>query len=96
MPGMGADVARLLVSMQPAGRRRGAATPYKPFLEHVAKSRPQRQRAIKLKTSRSRPRVLTANQVQTILDACVHLRDRLLFALMLDTGPHRRGIGTAP
>jgi integrase len=30
--------------------------------------------------------VLTAVQVQTILDACEHLRDRLLFALMLDTG----------
>lgn len=32
------------------------------------------------------PRVLTVEQVQTILDACQHLRDRLLFALLLDTG----------
>jgi integrase/recombinase XerD len=82
----GVDVARLLVSMQPTGRRRGVATSYKPFLEHVAKSKPRRKRTIKLKTSRSRPRVLTAGQVQTILDACGHLRDRLLFALMLDSG----------
>jgi hypothetical protein len=34
----GVDVARLLVGMQPAGRRRGAATSYKPFLAHVANS----------------------------------------------------------
>ena len=33
-----------------------------------------------------RPQVLTAEQVQAILDACEHLRDRLLFALLLDTG----------
>jgi integrase len=30
--------------------------------------------------------VLTAEQAQTILDACDHLRDRLLFALLLDCG----------
>ena len=71
--------------MQPAGRR-GSATSYKPFLHHVTKSGPQRRRTIKLKTSRPRPKVLTAAEVQTILDACDHLRDRLLFALLLDCG----------
>jgi len=30
--------------------------------------------------------VLTAVEAQTILDGCDHLRDRLLFALLLDTG----------
>ncbi len=33
-----------------------------------------------------RPQVLTPRQAQAILDACEHLRDRLLFALLLDTG----------
>jgi integrase/recombinase XerD len=33
-----------------------------------------------------RPRVLTAPQTQAILDACSRLRDRLLFAVLLDTG----------
>ena len=42
--------------------------------------------AIKLKAPKTLPKVLTVQQVQTILDACEHLRDRLLFALMLDTG----------
>ncbi|WP_052683217.1 tyrosine-type recombinase/integrase [Streptomyces sp. FxanaA7] len=43
-------------------------------------------RTISLKADRRRPRVLTASQAQTILDGCEHLRDRLLFALLLDTG----------
>jgi site-specific recombinase XerD len=83
----GVALAGLLVTMQPAGRRgAGSATSYKPFLHHVTKSGPQRRRAIKLKTSRPRPKVLTAAEAQTILDTCDHLRDRLLFALLLDCG----------
>ena len=46
----------------------------------------ERRRTIKLKSPQCLPKVLTAQQVQVILDACEHLRDRLLFALMLDTG----------
>ena len=82
----GVELAGLLVTMQPANRRGGAATAYKPFLHHVTKTKPEQRRAITLKTVRSRPKVLTAKQVQTILDACDHVRDRLLFALLLDTG----------
>jgi integrase/recombinase XerD len=59
-------LAGLLTTMQPAGRR-GSATSYKPFLHHVTKSGPQRRRTIKLKTSRLRPKVLTAVEVQTSL-----------------------------
>jgi integrase/recombinase XerD len=50
------------------------------------RSHPDPVRLIKLKTSRPRPKVLTAGQVQTILDACDHLRDRLLFGVLLDCG----------
>src|SRR6266567_1825965 len=81
----GASLARLLTTMQPAGRR-GSATSYKPFLHHVTKNEPQRRSVIKLKASRPRPKVLTAVQAQAILDACEHLRDRLLFAVLLDCG----------
>ena len=81
----GVQLAGLLTTMQPAGRR-GAGTSYKPFLHHIIKSGPQRRRTIKLKTSQPRPKVLTAAEAQTILDACEHLRDRLLFALLLDCG----------
>jgi integrase len=82
----GVQVAGPLVTMRPAGRHRSAATSYKPFLQHIAAGRPERTRTIKLKADRRRPRVLTAAQAQKILDACEHLRDRLLFALLLDTG----------
>ncbi len=81
----GVELAGLLVQMQPAGRR-GSATSFKPFLHHVTKNKPDRRRAIKLQASPPRPRVLAVKQVQAILDACEHLRGRLLFALLLDTG----------
>jgi Phage integrase, N-terminal SAM-like domain/Phage integrase family len=81
----GVRLAGLLTRDAACGRR-GSATSYKPFLHHISKSGPQLQRTIKLKTSRLRPKVLTAVEVQTILDACDHLRDRLLFALLLDCG----------
>jgi integrase/recombinase XerD len=83
----GVALAGLLVTMQPAGRRSGStASSYKPFLHHVTRSQPQRRRTIKLNAERGRPQVLTAGEVQAILDACEHLRDRLLFSLLLDTG----------
>jgi integrase/recombinase XerD len=83
----GMQLAGLLTTMQPAGRRGAAAvTSYKPFLHHITKSEPQRRRTIKLTASRTRPKVLTVAEVQAILDACEHLRDRLLFAVLLDCG----------
>jgi integrase/recombinase XerD len=81
----GVQLAGLLTVLQPAGRR-GPATSYKPFLHHITKNQPQRRRVIQLKAPRPRPKVLTAAEAQTILDACEHLRDRLLFAVLLDCG----------
>ena len=78
----GVDLDELLVTWQPAGRRGG----WKPFLHHISKSRPQARRAVALKASRKLPRVLTAAEAQAILDACEHLRDRFLFALLYDSG----------
>src|SRR4051794_9609550 len=68
------------------GRGRLSATSFRPFLQHITKSTEQRRRRIKLSNSPPRPRVLTTAEAQTILDGCDHLRDRLLFALLLDTG----------
>jgi integrase len=81
----GVPLAGLLVTMQPAGRGRPASS-YKPFLHHVSKGEPQRRRTIKLAAPRPRAQVLGVAEAQAILDACEHLRDRLLFALLLDTG----------
>jgi integrase/recombinase XerD len=82
----GVELTGLLVTMTPAGRRGFSATAYKPFLHHVTKNASRRRRTVTLAQPRLRPKVLTAKQVQTILDACEHLRDRLMFALLLDTG----------
>ncbi|VBA59082.1 Tyrosine recombinase XerD [Mycobacterium attenuatum] len=82
----GVQLSGLLVTMTPAGRRGRSAMAYKPFLHHVTKNQPQQRRVITLSQPRLRPKVLTVKQVQSILDACEHLRDRLLFALLLDTG----------
>ena len=79
----GLDLGELLVTWRPYA---GARTAWKPFLHHIAKHQPQRRRIIKLKTPKPRPRILTAVEVQAILDACTRLRDRLLFATLHDTG----------
>ncbi len=78
----GVDLGELLVTWGPPGRRGG----WKPFLHHVSKDTPQRRRAITLKAPRKLPRVLTAGEAQAILDACEHLRDRFLFALLYESG----------
>jgi integrase/recombinase XerD len=41
---------------------------------------------VALKAPKKLPRVLTPGQVQALLDGCEHLRDRLLLALLYDTG----------
>jgi integrase/recombinase XerD len=83
----GVDAGGLLVTWGPAGRRGG----WKPFLHHISKGQPAARRTIALRTSRKIPRVLSAGEVQAILDACGRLRDRLLFAVLYDTGIFSRG-----
>jgi integrase/recombinase XerD len=78
----GVDVADLLASWQVGGSRGG----WKPFLHHISKSMPQRRRAVSLKAAKKLPRVLTPQQMQALLDSCEHLRDRLLLALLYDSG----------
>jgi integrase/recombinase XerD len=82
----GVPLAGVLAVMQPAGRGRPAATAYKPFLQHVSKGMPQRRRTVRLAAPAPAPQILTTGQAQAILDACEHLRDRLLFGLLLDCG----------
>ena len=73
----------MLVTWQPAGRR---GTAWKPFLHHISKGQPQARRTVALKAPRKLPRVLTVAEMQAILDACGRLRDRLLFALLYESG----------
>jgi len=82
----GVAVPGLLVTTTPGGASGARASSFKPFLHHVTKGAPQRRRTIKLTEATPRPRVLTTGQAQGILDGCEHLRDRFLFAVLLDTG----------
>jgi site-specific recombinase XerD len=83
----GVALAGLLVTMTPPGRgRSSSASSFRPFLQHITKHTERRRRTIKLLSAQPRPRVLATAEAQAILDGCDHLRDRLLFALLLDTG----------
>ena len=63
-----------------------AGTAFRPFLHHVTRKGPQPRLAVKVTAARPLPRVLTAAEAQAVLDACGHLRDRLLLGMLLDTG----------
>jgi integrase/recombinase XerD len=63
-----------------------AGTAFRPFLHHVTGRSPRPRLAVKVKAPRPLPRVLTVTEAQAILDACGHLRDRLLLAMLLEAG----------
>jgi integrase/recombinase XerD len=77
----GVDLGELLTTWAPA--RRGG---WKPFLHHLSKGTPKPRRIVRLKAPKKLPRVLTVTEMQAILDACQRLRDRFLFALLLESG----------
>ena len=59
---------------------------YKPFLHHVTKGRAVRGRPISLRVPRRLPATLTAGQIGVLVAACGRLRDRLLLAVLAETG----------
>lgn len=66
------DVGALLTTWQVGGRRGG----WRPFLHHISKNQPQARRTIAVKAPKKLPQVVTVAEMQVILDACEHLRDR--------------------
>lgn len=79
----GVYLGDLVTELAPVRARR---TGWKPFLAHLSGGAPSRRRTIQLRASRKHPTVLTATQMQAILDACTRLRDRFLFALLWESG----------
>jgi integrase/recombinase XerD len=77
----GVGLAADLVAWRRAGR--GS---YKPFLHHVTAGKPVPVRPIKLAVPQPIPGTLTDGQVIALLEACRHLRDRFLLALLAETG----------
>jgi integrase len=76
----GVPLARELVA-----RGRSGYGSYKLFLHGIATPAP-RGRIGRLRQLERLPHVLSVEQVQAILDAQQHLRDRFLFALLFETG----------
>jgi len=66
--------------------RRSGRGGYKPFLHHITRGRPTRTRPISLRVPRRLPVTLTAEQIGALVAACEHLRDRLLLAMLAETG----------
>ena len=79
----GVNLATWSPNSSPSGSRRPG---WKPFLYHLSGGEPERRRTIKLKTPRQHPKLVTAAQVQAILDACDRLRDRFLLSVLWDSG----------
>ena len=64
--------------------RRGATS--KPFLHHISKGQPVRARLVKARALRRLPRILEPEQIEALVSACTHVRDKLLLCLLRDTG----------
>jgi integrase/recombinase XerD len=59
---------------------------YKGFLHHITKGSPLPKNILRQKEEkRQRPRTITKDQVQALLNACVNERDRLLVRLLYET-----------
>jgi len=59
---------------------------YKPLLYGIAKTKPVQTRVVSVKREQRRPKTLTSEQIQKLLEACTHTRDRFLMALLFSTG----------
>lgn len=79
----GVDLGDLVTQLQPVHQRRSG---WKPFLHHISPGGPERRRTVKLDPVRRHPTLITAAQMQAILDASARLRDRFLWALLWDSG----------
>ncbi|MGH3526967.1 MAG: hypothetical protein ACRDQ6_06630, partial [Pseudonocardiaceae bacterium] len=77
----GVALGELLTRWRP-GRRGGS---WQPFLAHLG-TRPERHRAISLRTDRRPPRELSQTEMATLIDACDRLRDKFLLSLLRGTG----------
>ncbi len=67
--------------------RRGGRGSYRPFLEGVGgRSRRGPRRPVRLRAERRLPDTLTTEEIALLLGACERLRDRLLVALLAESG----------
>jgi len=83
--GLRDDRVAPLLSRLRQGRPRGTG-PYQPFLSHIGRGRSKTSRTITVKVPKQRPKVLSAHQVQEVMNACTNRRDRLFFGTLWEAG----------
>lgn len=59
---------------------------FKGFLHHTLKNKTKDIKILKLKVPKERLKVLSFDQVQTLIDACSNIRDKFLLVLLYETG----------
>ncbi len=59
---------------------------YKPFLHGIVKAKPEQRRVVSAKREHRHPKTLKVEQVEALIDACTHIRDRFLLTLLFQTG----------
>jgi integrase/recombinase XerD len=74
-----------LLSRLRQGRPRGTG-PYQPFLSYISRGRSKTSRTITMKVPKQRPKILSAHQVQEVMNACTNRRDRLFFGTLWEAG----------
>jgi len=59
---------------------------YKPFLHGIVKAKPEQRRVVSARREQRLPRTLTIEQVDALIDACTHVRDKFLLTLLFQSG----------
>lgn len=59
---------------------------FKPFLHHISKDKDVEKNALTLPIPKTKPKILSQNQVRSVVEACTNKRDVLLFRILYETG----------
>lgn len=59
---------------------------FKPLLHHLSKSNPKRKLVLKLKESKSLPKIIDPAIIKAMIEACKSRRDKLLICLLYESG----------
>ncbi|QWG91678.1 tyrosine-type recombinase/integrase [Bacillus mycoides] len=64
----------------------GNISGYKSFLYHIKNNRTSMKRILKVPEPKERLKILTRDEVETLIDACNNIRDKFLLLLLYETG----------
>lgn len=59
---------------------------FKGFLHHTLKNKTKSSKQIRLKVPKEKLKILTKDEIQSLIDACNNIKDKFLLALLYETG----------